>query len=531
MRVLLLSGLGPYALNMKTMDGTLLGPDGARGLHHAYVSLIGRPLDPAAFRIAGSSQPLLRPARGAMPHLTTETVRSILEASAVDYELLELADLWNEARPVPAGPFDVVGLSTTFICDVLTLRRTIKLIRRHWPEATLVLGGQFSNLKFESLLTDYSAIDYVVRGDAELALPRLLQALQRGESLATVPNLASRDAAGGVVTTPVQYIDIEAHPSPAFNGHHAVIPYESMRGCPFTCKFCSFPFASPQWRFKSAEKICGDWARYARDNSASRIWARDSTFTIPPPRFRALLERLPDVGVEWDAYTRANVIDSADVVSRLEASRCVSLFIGYEAMSDAVLKHMDKKVNAAQNRRAQQYLAGTSIDVHGSFMVGYPGETVDDFQVTAQFLIEEYRGRFGLHFFTMQDETMPVWQDAERHQLEVTNAISWKHAGMDSETALALRATTLTKVRWGSEAALMQLWQTDYQRPFLPDASVTVNQRVEKLLERLAFVPKDLGTGAQAAETCRALLDELTSLGVIEGSSAGPDPRRLELVE
>lgn len=516
MRTLLLAGLGPYTANMKTMEGTLLGPDGVSRSRDDFIALLGRPIDPASFHWGATGRPLLRPIRGAMPHLSTEAVRAIMDTTDVEYEIFDLEHIWRDDAEAPAGPFDVVGLSTTFICDTGTIGWVMKWIRKRYADATLIVGGQYSNLKYKELLDAYPSIDYIVRGDAETVLPRLLDALARDEPVDAIPNLAARNAAGQVSATPIEYIDIEAHPSPRFVGRHDIVPYESMRGCPFTCKFCSFPFASPQWRFKSAEKICSDWSTYSRENGAQRILARDSTFTIPPARFRRLLEMLPDVGVAWDAYSRANAIDSEDAVFALEAAHCVGLFIGYESMSDAVLEHMDKKVTAAQNRRAVAHLAGSTIDVHGSFMVGYPGETVADFEITRQYLVEDYRGRFGLHFFTMQDETMPVWRDAAVHQLKVINGITWTHAGMDSDRALALRQETLTDVRWDSEQALLQLWQSDYQRPFVPEADVATNQRIEKLLERLAFTPRDFGAGATASRTCHALMDELTSLGVVE---------------
>jgi hypothetical protein len=518
MRMLLLAGMGPYTVNMKMMDGTILAPKGATQARDQFTALLGRPLDPSRFRWGAAGPPLLRPSRGVMPHLSTEAVRSILDTTEVEYEIVDLSDVWRGIETVPAGPFDVVGLSTTFICDAGTFRRIIDWIGERYPEATLVVGGQYSNLKYGELLDAYPSIDYVVRGDAEEALPRLLDAMARRESTDSIPNLAGRGPSGTVTTTPIAYIDIEAHPSPSFEGQHTYVPYESMRGCPFTCRFCSFPFASPEWRFKSAEKICADWAGYARENGVQRILARDSTFTVPPTRFRRLLEMLPDVGVRWDAYSRANVITSPEIVSALERAHCIGLFIGYESMSDPVLKYMDKKVNASQNRRAAESLAASTIDVHGSFMVGYPGETLADFEQTQQFLLEDYGGRFGLHVFSMQDETMPVWGDAARHQLEVTNGVTWKHVGMDSARAASLRDETLRAVRWNSDRALLQQWQSDYQRPLVPEADVTTNQRIEKLIERLAFAPKDLGDGATASTKCHALIEELGALGVVEAA-------------
>ncbi len=529
LRVLLISGLGPSFLNTHALEGTLLEEKIAPGVSSAYARMAGRPVDLRQFRIGGEhGTPLLRPWLGTAPHLPTATVRSILEAHDIEYEWLSIDAIWHGNAEPPPGRFDVIGLSTTFVWDVASLAKAVRWIRDRYPSATLVMGGQYSNLKYAQILTAHPDVDFIVRGDAEAGLPALLAALGGDRDLSKVPNLTWRDEQGHIQAPPVQYIDIEAHPSPVFKGRQQMVPYESMRGCPFTCKFCSFPAASPQWRYKSAEKIVADWSRYAEDNGAELIRAYDSTFTIPPPRFKRLLELLPALGVPWEGYSRANTLGTREVVQQLEAARCRRLFIGFEAMNATALKNMDKKVTLAQNYRAVEALRGSSIEVRASFMAGYPGETPDDYQLTHDFLVKQYEGLFNVHFFMFSDETMPVWDDAPLFDLDVTNPWTWKHNGMDSFTAQRLRSETLLAARWQSDRAVHDLWQPAFMRPFMPGISQPANLRLEKALERLAYLVKDLGQDEAAAARCRGLLAELESLGVSTVSDTGRAP---ELVQ
>jgi anaerobic magnesium-protoporphyrin IX monomethyl ester cyclase len=405
MRFLLVSGLGPSPSSViYALDGTLLLPHVPQDLSNTYARLAGRPVDVWKFKVAGTDIPLLRYLSVDAPHLPTATMRSILESADVDYEWYNAQGVWQGDIAPPPGDFDVVGLSTTFIWDQYTLAKAVAWIADRYPAATVVLGGQYSNLKYQSILAAHPEVDYVMRGDAEIGLPRLLQALAGTAALADVPNLAWRAADGSVQAPPIEYIDIEAHPSPSFRGTHWAVPYESMRGCPFTCKFCSFPAASPKWRFKSAEKIGRDWATYADQNGATVIKAYDSTFTIPPTRFRQLLSHLPGVGVPWEAYSRANMLGTREVFEQLEAAHCQRLFVGFEAMNATALLNMDKKVTVEQNRRAVEAMRGSNVEIRGAFMVGYPGETPADFELTRRFLVEDYAGPFGVHFFTFWDE-------------------------------------------------------------------------------------------------------------------------------
>ena len=316
-----------------------------------------------------------------------------------------------------------------------------------------------------------------------------------------------------------EYIDIEAHPSPAFIGEQQTVPYESMRGCPFTCKYCSFPAASPKWRFKSAEKIVNDWKSYVERNHTRLVAALDSTFTIPPARLRRLLELLPGTGIQWYAYARANNVPNRDTVRQLEDSSCRGLAIGFESMNDSTLKFMDKKVTAAENRRAFALLDDSTILVNGSFMIGYPGETPDLYRDTHDFLVNELRGRFSLSVFSVVDETMPVWEEASKFQLEETDD-GWKHCGMDRATALELLGRTVQDVRWKNDDAVMITWQVDYTTPIASGFPLRTNRRIEKLVERLTFLPRDLGTDDAAARRARAIVDELEALGIRQEPAA-----------
>ncbi|MFI9586922.1 LOG family protein [Streptomyces sp. NPDC052236] len=134
---------------------------------------------------------------------------------------------------------------------------------------------------------------------------------------------------------------------------------------------------------------------------------------------------------------------------------------------------------------------------------GYPGETPELFEDTKNFLVNEYEGPFALYVFMLNDETMPVWQDAERFGLEVFDADGdaeqWSHTGMDSATARRLQLETLREVRWKNDRAMQRTWQHDYELPLLPGRSTAENSAVEKLVDRLGMASADFPDAAEAA--------------------------------
>lgn len=518
MTALLLSGRGPEYKNRAYLAGSLFDPccvsnrrDGAPA---------GLSLHRLRFRdAAGKPRPLLRPKRALVPFLATYVLESILYSAGEDFESFHLDHIWDHDREPATRDPDAVLLSTTFICNQRNLAQAIDWVQARFPGVPLVVGGQYANLKYAKILRDYPEVSFVVRGDGEQALPQLLQALRGTGDIATIPNLAWREPTGAVRVNALGYIDLESYPAPRFPGRHDVLPYESMRGCPFSCRFCSYPHASPQWRYKSAAKIWADWTGYADRNRVQHIMALDSTFTVPKPRLRQLLPLLQRAPFTWEAYTRANAIHSEDIVAALETARCHKLSIGFESMSPSTLGYMHKQVRAEQNRRAHELLRDSAIWFGVSYMVGYPGETPSDYELTHRYILDEYTGHFMLSVFSFTDETMPVWQDARRFSLAITDPgepdYNWRHAGMDATAARALQTRTLDEARWRSDDAVLLLWQADYETPLIPGADRRTALRLEKAVERLAMLPIDF-RAAPAEQRRRAAeqLAELAALGV-----------------
>ena len=164
-------------------------------------------------------------------------------------------------------------------------------------------------------------------------------------------------------------------------------------------------------------------------------------------------------------------------------------------------------------------------------MVGYPGETPEDFAETSDFLATEFEGRFNLQTFSIKDETMPVWEDREELGIvadDPTDAdASWSHVGMTSEEAGALQWATLDRVRRTNDRAVCSQWRRRYQYwPLMPHLHRTTNLAVEKCLERLAMAPRDYPDIERAAQEIRVQLDRLNGFGitVAAGSAAGLDP-------
>lgn len=520
MKILLLSGLGPSwpqgsaFYDSKMLTETFLEKE------KFHIGL-GRMIKIEDFEIEnnGIKVPLFRKRNSVEKNLTTITLENILDSCNCIYKTIDLENVWNNREIEKFLNVDMIFLSTTFICNFKDLDYVIKCIKNNYPNIPIVIGGQFSNLKFKKIMEMYPEVQFILRGDGEIAIPEFIKNYNN-QNFSNIPNLVWRDKEN-VIANELQLIDLDTVAATELKEKSSTIYYESMRGCAFSCKFCSFPSASPKWRYKSAKKIAEDWIYYKDKFNIKRVKAMDSAFTFPPHRLQELISILTDKNIEWEAYSRADVITTKEKIEMLEKAKCRLLSIGFESLSDETLKKMNKRITASQNRLANELLNNYTkeMDFRGSFIVGFPGETEEDFKLTHDFLVYEYKKQFHLSVFSLVDETMPIWRDADKYNLRVYDLdnpdYKWSHSGMNAETARKLHQQTLYDVRWKNEHAVAVEWQLPYDLPLNPFLNFTDNYRIEKLIERLAFVEIDFQNEPdKIIQISQSIIDELRNFGI-----------------
>jgi hypothetical protein len=182
-------------------------------------------------------------------------------------------------------------------------------------------------------------------------------------------------------------------------------------------------------------------------------------------------------------------------------------------MCDDVLRNMGKGISASQNRNAMQFLAESSVHLRASFMVGYPGEHLQDFQKTKDFLVNEFHGHYMINVFFLIDKRLPVWNDADAFGLEWTDrdgsGYHWRHSGMDDKTAWKLLKETNDVVRWQSDYAVLLLWQMGFEYPLIPHLPRAQHLHMEKMLERLGMLPRDFPNVEEGRRRLAPLLESL----------------------
>ena len=169
-----------------------------------------------------------------------------------------------------------------------------------------------------------------------------------------------------------------------------VAPVDTMnvvRGCPFNCSFCE---TKKIWgsnpRFFSPRRVLEEIEYLITNYGSKGIYFVGDNFTINKKWTRTLcsLIRKHKLDIEWVCDTRVDLV-SRDLLKAMRSAGCRTIWFGVESGSPRILKKLNKGITLSQAIRAFKLCRETGIKVACSFMLGIPGETLEDMYATLRF--------------------------------------------------------------------------------------------------------------------------------------------------
>jgi len=139
-----------------------------------------------------------------------------------------------------------------------------------------------------------------------------------------------------------------------------------------------------RYRTRSPDHVAEEMALAAKLFPQVReFFFDDDTFTDDLPRAEAIAKQLGRLGLTWSTNAKANVPRSTLEVLRDNGLRL--LLVGYESGNQAILNNIKKGVRLDVARRFTRDAKSLGITIHGTFILGLPGETRETIQETIEF--------------------------------------------------------------------------------------------------------------------------------------------------
>ena len=218
-------------------------------------------------------------------------------------------------------------------------------------------------------------------------------------------------------------------------------------GCDRPCSFCAIPIMRGKHRSKKIEDLVLESEKLAAKGVKELILiAQDLTYygldLYKKRNLAELLEALVKVeGIEWIrlhyAFPTGFPMDVLDLMKR-EAKICNYLDIPLQHISDSILKSMRRGTTQAKTTKLLQDFRAAVPDmtIRTTLIVGYPGETEEDFQTLKNWVEEMRFERLGCftysheentHAYSLEDDVPEaVKQDRANEIMELQSQISWE---------------------------------------------------------------------------------------------------------
>jgi radical SAM superfamily enzyme YgiQ (UPF0313 family) len=170
---------------------------------------------------------------------------------------------------------------------------------------------------------------------------------------------------------------------------HPYVSFYTGRGCKSRCTFCLWPqtVGGHRYRTRSVGHVV-DEVKYIVANfpQVKEIFFDDDTFTDNLPRAEAVARELGKLGVTWSCNAKANV--PRDTLRVLRDNGLRLLLVGYETGNQQILFNIKKGMRIDVARRFTKDCHDLGITIHGTFILGLPGETKETIQETINFATE-----------------------------------------------------------------------------------------------------------------------------------------------
>jgi len=313
---------------------------------------------------------------------------------------LDLVDLRGET----ARTRDFLRPQTDLICFSVNWDRDRQFLEEEIhsvpPGILTVVGGRHATECPERWLAEFPNVDAVVRGDGEDAMEEICRRVPMeriaGVSFRTDGRIHHNPNRRASALRDDLYPDRSLRRRKyvlEIRGVNSGIEVDSIatsRGCPFNCTFCSFnrnPWGEKrQWTARSPESVVDELA----EMEARLVGFTDDLFTHDMERVERICDLILARGIRKRYFfnARLEVARRPDILRKMERAGFSLLMLGVESAHDKTLRSMRKGFDVARIRQYFRVLRRSRMILHGYFILGCIGESVDDMLEIAPFAHE-----------------------------------------------------------------------------------------------------------------------------------------------
>jgi len=349
----------------------------------------------------------------------------LLKKNGYDVDILEanIENLTPEQVKQGIGEYgpDVVGISNMSIEYWAQLHEVAKLTKEVNRNIITIAGGIHATILPDRLMQDKN-VDYTVLSESEKRLFQLLDIIKKDDGDFSNMNGVLYRENGQVIKKkainswfgmkntgslddiyPPDF-SIYKNPERIFNqlikGAGAattrrtpVAGILTSRGCPYKCSFCASPVTTGRkMRFRSPENVLAEIDMLVHDHGVREIIFQDDEMYAHRKRAIQIVQMIKDRKYKdliWKNLNLASWRMDYELIKLMKESGCYQMTISAESGNARVLKEIiHKPTDLEMPKKVVRWCREVGIEVHANFVIGFPGETLDEIYDTTNYAYE-----------------------------------------------------------------------------------------------------------------------------------------------
>ncbi len=286
--------------------------------------------------------------------------------------------------------------------------RTAALIKERNSKIVIGFVGAKVAVEPDKSLAASPHIDFVAREEYDFTIVEIAE----GRPLREVDGITWRDAHGSFVRNKdraqIEDMDVLPMVSPIYKRdldlkkyyggyqRHPYISFYTGRGCKSRCTFCLWPqtISGHRYRHRTVPKVIEEVQYILREMpEVKEIFFDDDTLADAHDFVVELSGELAKLGfgkpgfpVTWGCNAKANV--PYNVLKAMKEGGCRVLLVGYESGNQQILHNIKKGLLVKVARQFTKDAHSLGLTIHGTFILGLPGETLETIEETIRYAIE-----------------------------------------------------------------------------------------------------------------------------------------------
>ena len=299
----------------------------------------------------------------------------------------------------------IVGIGC-MTCEFPQAVELARRLRANHAGLKIVFGGAHASGDPEGCLAT-GVVDYVISGEGEIALAELLDCLKHGGEPSGIRGVwylnGAEIVAGGSAEVPdvrklarpaYDLLDLEKYfqlDSPwHFPKSNRAVQFITERGCPYQCSYCH-EIHTKKFRAVEATEVVNQMEWLIKTYGVREFMIVDDIFNFDLERAKAICREIVRrdlrVHLQFPNGLRGDRMDE-ELIALMRAAGTHFIAIAFETVSRKFQKLVRKNLDVAKAEQSMVWAQQQGIEVSGFFMIGFPGETLEEARLTLDFAIK-----------------------------------------------------------------------------------------------------------------------------------------------